>query len=165
MKSVEALDLAGKLEKQLKKKRKFESVQMAAIIGLARTSDLFLYRFGQLLRDYGITEPQYNVLRILRGEANPLPCLEIASRLIRKVPAITHLIDKLEQRGLVSRKRCTKDRRVWYVSLTTAGGKLLADLDGPVKQMHQDLCCGLTTSECKQLEELLEKARAAIEDQ
>lgn len=152
--------MAGKLEQQLKKRRGFDSVQQTAVVGLLRTNDLFQYRFGQLFREFGLTQPQYNVLRILRGEGAPLPCLEIAARMITIVPAITSLIDKLEKRKLVARDRCTEDRRVWYVSLTAAGSKLLDEMDTPVMEMHSQLCKGLTGAECKQLVELLEKARA-----
>ena len=152
--------MAGKLEKELKKQRGFESLQQSAVIGLLRTNDLFQYRFSHLFREYGLTQPQYNVLRILRGEGQPLPCLEIASRMITMVPAITSLIDKLEARELVTRKRCTADRRVWYVALTDAGRELLQQVDAPVMELHRGLCSGLSAAECRQLVELLEKARA-----
>lgn len=152
--------MAGKLESELKKRRGFASPQQAAVVGLLRTNDLFQYRFGQLFREYGLTQPQYNVLRILRGEGAPLPCLEIAARMITVVPAITSLIDKLEKRGLVTRERCTEDRRVWYVALTEAGTELLTQMDGPVMGMHDKLCKGLNGSECAELIALLEKARA-----
>ena len=152
--------MAQKLDQDLKKKKIFDSVQQAAVVGLLRTNDLFQYRFAQLFREYGLTQPQYNVLRILRGEGKPLPCLEIASRLITMVPAITSLIDKLEKRELVERKRCSKDRRVWYVSLRPEGGKLLKKMDKPVAELHAELCRGLTAKECRQLAELMEKARS-----
>ena len=67
-------------------------------------------RVGQLLRSFGLTPSQYNVLRILRGAGKALPSLEIASRLIQVVPAITGLIDRLEQQGLVERERSSNDR-------------------------------------------------------
>lgn len=153
--------MGGILEKQLKKKRGFASRQQSVVIGLLRTNDLFQYRFGHLFREFGLTQPQYNVLRILRGEGGPLPCLEIADRLITMVPAITSLIDKLEQRNLVARDRCTKDRRVWFVSLTDEGRRLLARMDEPVLQLHKQLCRGLTQAECQQLVALMEKAREA----
>ncbi|MCB1018779.1 MAG: MarR family transcriptional regulator [Acidobacteria bacterium] len=151
--------MAGKLEKQLKKKRAFDSIEQATVIALLKTNDLFQYQFAQLFRRFGLTQPQYNVLRILRGEGKPLPSLEVASRLITMVPAITGLIDKLEQKGLASRERCSVDRRVWYVSLTSAGASLLEKMDAPVMALHESLCGGLTKDECRELIDLLEKAR------
>jgi DNA-binding MarR family transcriptional regulator len=151
--------MAAKLRNDGQKPRGFSSPQQAAVVGLLRTNDLFQYRFGQLFREYGLTQPQYNVLRVLRAEGGPLPCLEIAARMITVVPAITSLIDKLETRGLVTRERCTADRRVWYVALAAAGTKLLKQMDAPVMAMHEMLCKGLSVSECQQLIRLLEKAR------
>ena len=155
--------MAGKLEKQLKKKRGFDSPQQETVLGLLRTNDLMQYHVAQLLRQYELTQPQYNILRILRGEGTPLPCLEIADRMITMVPAITGLIDKLEKRKLVFRERCSKDRRVWFVHLTDSGKKLLARLDKPVLDLYQDLCGGLTKTECREMSRLMEKARDHIE--
>src|SRR6202049_1238819 len=87
----------AKLQHELKKKRPFESPEQEAALGILRTSDQLQIRFARLLREHGLTPPQYNVLRILRGEGKPLPILEIASRTITVVPGITGLIDRLER--------------------------------------------------------------------
>src|SRR5512142_309165 len=94
------------LQRELKKKRPFESPEQEAILNILRTNDQFQVRFTRLLRPYGLTPSQYNVLRILRGEGQPLPILEIAARTITVVPGITGLIDRLEQAGFVKREQC-----------------------------------------------------------
>src|SRR5882762_10696671 len=101
-----------KLQHELKKKRPFESLDQEAALSVVRTSDQLQIRFARLLREYGLTPSQYNILRILRGEGQPLPILEIASRTITVVPGITGLIDRLEKAGFVNRVPCEKDRRV-----------------------------------------------------
>src|SRR5579872_2978323 len=108
----------GRLQGELKKRRPFDSLEQEATLNLWRTSDQYQIRFIRLLRQYGLTPSQYNVLRILRGEGQPLPCLEIAERLIAAVPAITGLIDRLERMGLITRQRSTDDRRVVFVAIT-----------------------------------------------
>ena len=80
--------------------------------------------------------------------------------MITVVPAITAILDKLEKKGYVSRKRCEIDRRVWHVSLTSVGKKLLTKMDKPNLALHSELVDHLTKAECKQLCELLEKARS-----
>jgi len=147
------------LQRELKKKRPFESPEQEAILNILRTSDQFQNRLGRLLREYGLTSSQYNVLRILRGEGKPMPCLEVAGRLIQVVPAITGLIDRLEKQGLVSRERCTQDRRVVYIEMTQKAMQLLRQMDEPVRQLHRQLMGHLTRSELKELSRLLEKAR------
>ena len=108
-----------------------------------------------------LTPSQYNVLRILRGEGQPLPILEIASRTITVVPGITGLIDRLEEAGFVKRERCREDRRVIYVALTEKARKTLAALDEPLEELHERLIGHLTQAELKELIRLLEKAREA----
>src|SRR5271156_5630782 len=107
---------APELQHELKKRQPFASPQQEATLSVVRTSDQLQIRFARLLREYGLTPSQYNILRILRGEGKPLPILEIASRTITIVPGITGLIDRLERAGFVNRLRCEKDRRVIYVA-------------------------------------------------
>ena len=156
----------SRLQRELKKKRPFESAEQEANLNILRTNDQFQNRFGRLFREFGVTHSQYNVLRILRGEGKPMPSLEIAERMIQVVPAITGLIDRLEAVGLVERHRCDQDRRVVYVNLTDKARKLLAKMDQPVMDLHHSLIGHLTKTELKELSRLLEKARAfVVEDE
>src|SRR5919107_3957415 len=95
----------GHLQDEIKKRRPFDSLHEEALLSLVRTDDQFGIRFARLFREYGLTPSQYNVLRILRGEGQPLPILEIAGRMLAAVPGITGLIDRLEAMGLVARDR------------------------------------------------------------
>jgi DNA-binding MarR family transcriptional regulator len=148
-----------KLQHELKKKQPFELPEQEAALNILRTSDQLQIRFARLLRQAGLTPSQYNVLRILRGEGKPLAILEVASRTITVVPAITGLIDRLERAGLVTRLRCDKDRRVIYVALTDRGAAALAALDEPIMGLHRKLLGHLSGAELKELIRLLETAR------
>lgn len=151
----------GRLQRELKKKRPFESPEQEALLNLFRTHDQLHNRFGRLFREYDLTHSQYNVLRILRGEGQPMPCLEIGERMIQVVPAMTGLLDRLEKQGLVTRRRCTQDRRVVYVEITPKALELLEAMDTPVSELHKEVVGHLTRAELKQLSQLLEKARRA----
>lgn len=152
----------SRLQAELKKRRPFESPHQEAVLNVLRTNDQFQNKFGRLFRHYALTPSQYNVLRILRGEGKPMPCLEIASRMIQVVPAITGLIDRLEAQELVLRDRCIEDRRVVYITLTDKARKLLTQMDEPVMNLHRGLVGHLTQAELKELSRLLEKARERI---
>lgn len=152
----------SRLQDELKKKRPFDLPEQEAILNILRTSDQFQNRFGRLFREYDLTHSQYNVLRILRGEGKPMPCQEIGDRMIQVVPAMTGLLDRLEKQGLVSRDRCTEDRRVVYVELTDTAKEILKRMDGPVSELHQQLIGHLTQTELKELSRLLEKARLSV---
>lgn len=119
----------------------------------------FLYAgVADLLRGYGLTEPQFNVLRILRG-AGPagLPCLEIGRRLISRVPDVTRLLDRLESEGLVSRVRSHKDRRVVNTTIAPAGLKLLRKIDAPLAELHRSQFSSLTKAQMSDLIRLADK--------
>lgn len=154
----------SRLQQELKKKRPFDSPDQEAILNILRTNDQFLNRFGRLFREYDLTHSQYNVLRILRGEGKPMPCLEIADRMIQVVPAMTGLLDRLEKQGFVVRERCTQDRRVVYVTLTESAKDLLKRMDVPVSELHKQLIGHLTQAELKELSRLLEKARVSVQN-
>ena len=152
----------SRLQQELKKKRPFESPEQEAALSVLRTNDQLMICFARLFRKHGLTPSQYNILRILRGEARPLPILEIASRTITVVPGITGLIDRLEQAGFVNRLRCEKDRRVIHVALTNRGIETLAALDEPLLALHRKLLGHLTQAEMKELIRLLEKIRQPL---
>lgn len=153
---------ASKLQSELKKKQPFELPEQEAILNILRTNDRLQNRFGRLFREYDLTSSQYNVLRILRGEGKPMPCLEISGRMIQVVPAMTGLLDRLEKQELVKRERCTQDRRVVYVELTDKAKALLNKMDAPVNELHTQLAGHLTRVELKELSRLLEKTRESL---
>lgn len=151
--------MAGKLSPEIKKRGPFDSLEQEAALNVLRTADQLHNRLGRLLRGFGLTPSQYNVLRILRGAGVPLPSLEIADRLIQVVPAITGLIDRLEQQGLVARQRSSDDRRVVHVDLTAKGRTLLSQIDQPLQALHKQLMGHLTATQLRDLVRLLEQAR------
>ena len=154
----------GRLQKELKKRRPFDSPEQEATLNIARTADRFGICFARLFREYGLTPSQYNVLRILRGEGRPLPILEVADRMLAVVPGITGLIDRLEGMGLLARQRSTEDRRVIYVAITPKGLDLLGKLDGPEAALHKRLIGHLSPAELRELSRLLEKARRSLDE-
>ena len=154
----------SKLQAEVRKKEPFASLHQEAGLNLARTNDRVAIRFERLLRDYGLTGSQYNILRILRGQGEPMPVLEIAERTVTVVPGITGLIDRLERAGFASRRRCTEDRRVVFVSITDAGLEVLGRLDQPVKELERELMGHLSDRELHELIRLLDcpKSRWAL---
>ncbi len=128
-----------------------------------RTADLLKRHFTDVLEPHGITLPQFNVLRILRG-AGPggLPTLEVGERLIEHAPGITRMMDRLEARGWVRRERHPEDRRQVICHLTRKGSRLLAKLDAPMIRADESAVQGLKRSEQRQLIKLLDAVRAGL---
>ena len=150
------------LQQEIKKQQPFDVLEQETALNLFRTGDVLQLEFARLFREAGISAPQYNVLRILRGAGGDgLPCLEIAARMIGSVPDLTRLLDRLEEAHLVARARSVADRRVVLVKIAAEGAKLLGRLDKPVVELHQRQLSHMTRKELAELNRLLLKARRA----
>lgn len=136
------------------------SLEETVFLDLLRTSDVLSRRIDYVLKNAELSANQYNVLRILRGAAEGLPCGEIGNRMITRDPDITRLLDRLEKRELISRCRETKDRRMVLTRITPAGLKLLAELDEPVQAAHREQLGHLGRERLKALSELLRESGA-----
>src|ERR1700745_2729808 len=153
--------MTGKAQSDLSR-REFGGPEEDAYLSLLRTADVLGREVERVLKSADVSSTQYNVLRILRGSPDGLPCGEIANRMITRDPDITRLLDRLEQRGLVSRWRETKDRRMVIARITPHGLKLLARLDEPVEEAHRRQLGHLGKERLRALAELLEAARARV---
>ena len=147
------------LADEIGKSHSFASPEQEAFLNLARTSEALSSEFDRLFKEHGLSGPQYNALRILRGHAEPMQVYEIAELMITPQTDITRLVDRLEQAGFVSRARCGEDRRVVWVTLTAVGKSVLKKLDRPVKELHERQFQHLTRRELAALSQLLFKAR------
>jgi DNA-binding MarR family transcriptional regulator len=156
--------MSRRLQQELKKRGPFASLAQQAILGLARTTDQLLIRLERLIRERDLTGPQYNVLRILRGEGRPLPMQEIASRTVQVVPGMTGLVDRLEAAGLVKRERCSEDRRVIYVAITKRALAVLEQIDEPLLTLEKELLASISAKEQEQLIAILDRVRAGLEE-
>ena len=115
------------------------------------------------LKAEDLSSTQYNVLRILRGAPQGLPCGEIAGRLITRDPDVTRLLDRMEKRGIISRARDNRDRRMVLARISAEGLKLVNRLDEPVQEMHRKLLGHLGRERLRALGELLSAAREKAE--
>ena len=132
-----------------------------AILNIHRTASLLASLFAETLKPHGITETQYNILRILRGAKEGLSCQEIGSRMITREPDLTRLFDRLEQRKLISRARSPEDRRVVLSRITEEGLKVLSAIDPAARNLPKRILGHLSDAQLRTLVDLLEKARDA----
>ena len=131
-----------------------------AFLSVARTAALLGDDVDRLLAPHGLSQPQYNVLRILRGAGEAGLCRhEIRERLISRMPDVTRLVDRLEQAGLVARERGESDRRQMRARITPSGLALLARLDESVRALHEGQFAALPPEERGQLVALLQQVR------
>lgn len=156
----------SQLQRELRKRTPFESAAQETYLAIQRTAALLASDFNALFRRHGLSEPAYNLLRILRGslladdEPGYRTCSEIGRHMVTPVPDVTRLVDRLEERGLVARKRADEDRRVVRVSITRAGLDLLARLDEPLMELHRTQLAHVPEEDLERVIALLDRIRA-----
>ncbi len=144
------------------KARVTPSVEEAVALDIWRTADLLFRRPSQVIKSEKLSPNQYNVLRILRGAPEGLACGDIAYRMLTRDPDITRLLDRLERRGLISRHREGKDRRMVLTRITAEGLKLLARLDRPMQEVHHAQLGHMGRERLRMLTELLRESRRQV---
>lgn len=142
-------------------KRKAPSVEGRLFESLLRTADLLLRGETEVLKGVDLTFPQYNVLRILRGAgATGLSCGAISERMVTRDSDITRLLDRLEDRRLVTRARDEQDRRVIVARISRDGLDLLRRLDAPVDRSLEERLGHVRAGQLETLIDLLERIRS-----
>lgn len=110
------------------------------------------------LKSFGIYEPQYNVLRILKeSQGHPISVNAILDQMVQRSSNVTRIVDKLEQKELVVRTLSAEDRRKMDIEITNKGIELLEELDEKVKAFHLPMSKNLDKKELAQLKKLMLK--------
>ena len=147
-----------KIEEEVK--GNFRNEYHKALINLIFTSKQLSQRFSTVLKKYKITEAQYNVLRILRGNKSNTPSSigYIKERMLDKKSDVSRIVDKLYGLHYLDRNECPNDRRQKEIIITDKGLSMLSKIDDCEKQIDTFLK-NLSDSEVKKLNELLDKIR------
>ena len=129
--------MSSRLQAELKQSKPFPRRSSEALLSVLRTAALLEHRINEILRPFGITELQYNVLRILRGAgAEGLCGREISERLVSKVPDVSRLLDRMEGMQLLRRERDETDRRHVTARITAKGLRVLDETTVPARSLR-----------------------------
>lgn len=138
------------------------SAEEIAFVELIRTTDALSRQVAEVLKVEDISATQYNVLRILRGSPDGLSCGEVAGRMVTREPDMTRLLERLDKRKLISRRRDPADRRTVIARVTPIGLAVLARLDEPVQSVHRRQLGHLGPKRLKALVDLLGACRTRL---
>ena len=153
-------DRPRNLQQEIGKLNAFDFPEQEASLNLARTHAWISREFTRLFKDYGISDPQYNAMRIVAAAGRDGVLSEtIGSRMVTHDPDTTRLIDKLEKVDLVRRSRPASDRRCVCVSITPEGRRLLLRVEKKVHDLHRRQLGHLSRRQLEQLSRLLFLAR------
>ncbi len=136
----------------------FKSPQHEVMVNIRHTSNWISNKQNQFISQFDLSIPQFNILRILRGDRRMISVNTVKERMIEKSPNTTRLMDKLVDKGLIDRTRCKTDRRIVYVEITEKGMSLLTDIDLTFDD-SQFRTNNLSDEEAEVLSNLLDKVR------
>lgn len=147
-----------KLEMELKSTKPIPPRQRATL-NILFTASWLDCSITRQLRPFGLTAPQYNILRILNGShPKGLSVLDIKSRMLDRSSNVSRLVEKLRLAGLVVRVPHGKDRRMVIVSISESGKKTLSEIE-QAKFIDGTGGAKLSEAEALELAHLLDKFR------
>ena len=138
---------------------KFEDNYHKLVINIAYTDGWLGNLFRCKFEKHNLTQQQFNILRILRGQyPNPATINLLKERMVDKMSDASRIVDRLVQKGFVSRCTNNKDRRSVDIRISDTGLEILNKMDTEFKAKDY-LQKHLTEEEAGKLSDLLDKLR------
>jgi DNA-binding MarR family transcriptional regulator len=134
------------------------ALPVKTIIHFALISNKIREAFACALKPFDMSEQQFNVLRILRGQnQKPANLSTINERMVTKMSNTTRLVDKLIAKGYVDREVCAENRRKVEITITKKGMDMLSKLDKVMELTEKELLQDFNNKELQTLNFLLDK--------
>lgn len=145
-------------EEDIKQTKKISDYQKG-IANLVLTYNHVITQLEAFIGEYDLTLPQFNILRILRGQY-PQPSTNnlIKERIIHRNSDVTRIVDRLISKGLVDRTGCCDDRRKVDILISEEGMRILNEIDDRIEELER-LLSGLDSQEIVIFNRLLDKIR------
>jgi DNA-binding MarR family transcriptional regulator len=136
------------------------STNEKVLMAVVRAAEIFKRTHSAIFRNYGLSFPQYNILRVLDGSRNGMNNISEVSR-IMLVPGanMTGLTKRLGKNGFVLRKADPKDGRVTLLEITPKGRKTLKNIEREKDRSTQTILKGFSEEDVR---DLLEKLKQLI---
>jgi len=148
-----------RLEDELKMQQFTDNFQRA-YLNIIFTASWMETNMQQKLKHYNITTPQFNVLRILRGQkGKPMSAFAIQERMIHRTSNVTRILEKLVEKNLVTRESSTVNRRMIDVRLTDEGLDLINSTDTIAVEAYEQMAGAISESDARLMGEWLDKIR------
>jgi DNA-binding MarR family transcriptional regulator len=149
------------LETDIKQTKPFPTNKEKALVNLIYTNNWIYAKQVKVLKQYGLSLQQYNVLRILRGhQGKPITINAVIDRMLDKMSNASRLVDKLVLSDLAIRTENKADRRAVDVIISKKGKELLKTLD-VVMFDFEEAIIKMSEEEAAQLSNLLDKFRGS----
>ncbi len=136
-------------------------INLKIVIAMARTYDDLFFQIEKSLQEYKLNISEFGVLEMLYHKGDQ-PVQKIADKILVTSGTITYVINKLEKKDLVIRRKCNKDKRIYYVSLTEKGRDYIAHIFPKHKEFLNNLFKDLSEEDKRELVENLINFRKVL---
>tara|TARA_R110002050_G_scaffold129000_1_gene250421 strand:- start:18128 stop:18577 length:450 start_codon:yes stop_codon:yes gene_type:complete len=147
----------GKLEIDMN--TKFANEKHRSVTNVVFTANWIKNQFESTIKPFGMSSPQFNILRILRGAKDWLSMNEVKKRMVEKSPNTTRLCDKLYDKGFIERVRSETDRRIISLKISAKGLHVLSQIDTAGDKNPLHFFDNITLEEANTLSTILDKLR------
>jgi MarR family transcriptional regulator, 2-MHQ and catechol-resistance regulon repressor len=137
---------------------KFKSEHQKSVVNIIYTYNWTRERLQEIFDKENLTPQQFNILRILRGNAIPISTLQIRERMLDKMSDTSRIVDRLIIKGLAKKIINKTDKRLVDVSISEKGKKVLQNMDRFENDI-EGITKNLSLNEAKMLNKLLDKIR------
>ena len=137
----------------------FSNLHEKAIVNIIFTANAVQDALKMIIKPYGISLPQYNVLRILNGRKKGYAtCGDLKAVMLDKNPDVTRLCDKLVDKDLISRHCNAKNKRQILLQISDKGEDVLAQINPKIYAFYEQLNA-LNQNDIAQLSDCLDAIR------
>jgi len=147
------------ISRELELERPIEDIRHELVLNIVRTANVIAMKGAELFRRYELTEAQFNVLFALKYKRTPWTQSDLGKRLVVTRASITSVLDKLENKGLVTRITVPTNRRIYHVELTERGRSLVNKVEPVYRKYIHDALRVFSDKECKEIIQKLETIR------
>lgn len=141
------------------RQKEFKSAHQKAHLNVMFTSYWLIEQTKEVLKPFDITQQQFNVLKILKGRyPNSCTSNDIKEVMIDKGPDLTRMIDRLLDKGWVTREVCPENRRKLDITITKEGLSVIKKIEPKLKKQFIDQT-KITSQEASELSRILDKMR------
>lgn len=136
-------------------------INLKLVIAMARTYNDMFFEIEKNVQEFGLNISEFGVLEMLYHKGDQ-PVQKVAEKILVTSGTITYVINKLEKKELVVRRKCEKDKRVFYVSLTEKGKEFILDIFPKHKEFLDNLFSGLNENTKRELVDNLIQLRKIL---
>jgi homoprotocatechuate degradation regulator HpaR len=130
-------------------------------MALLRCRDAVMARFRPMLREHGISEQQWRILRALDSDG-PMRASDLAADTLLSLPSLSRLVKTLAERRLVHRGVSAQDQRAVAIGITDKGRRLVAQVAPLSEAIYAELAAEIGTGQLDRLYRMLAHATASL---